>query len=268
MNQMNRRLFIKTASAGTAMLGITNVSVAKNRQSVDKQSSKVPENEKNLTILFQGDSITDGNRARNNDLNHIMGHGYAYAIASRIGADFPQAGFTFYNRGLSGNKVSDLQRRWQADTLDLKPDVLSLLVGINDVQMAVDTPDVTAGLDEFNSGYRQLLDACKQKNPNILIVLGVPFVQPVGPKRRCDWDKWHKETTDREVIVRQIAADYNTLLVDYPAMFDRAFQEMPPSYWVHDGIHPSIFGHELMAREWIKQTSSKLSFLKKYTDEI
>jgi len=83
---------------------------------------------KGFVFLFQGDSITDGNRGRTKDPNHIMGHGYAFSIASRLGADLPEKQFTFYNRGISGNKVSDLAARWQADTLDLKPDVLSILV--------------------------------------------------------------------------------------------------------------------------------------------
>jgi lysophospholipase L1-like esterase len=86
--------------------------------------------EKDLIILFQGDSITDGNRGRNADPNHIMGHGYAFSIASRVGADFPTSGFNLYKRGISGNKVTDLKNRWQEDALNIKPDVLSILVGI------------------------------------------------------------------------------------------------------------------------------------------
>lgn len=64
-----------------------------------------------FTFLFQGDSITDGNRTRNNDWNHVMGHGYQYIIASRLWYDFPEKGFHFFNRGISGNKVSDLALR-------------------------------------------------------------------------------------------------------------------------------------------------------------
>ena len=88
-------------------------------------------------ILFQGDSITDGNRGRDKDPNHIMGHGYAFSIASRVGADYPEKNYHFHNRGISGNKVIDLEKRWQADTLDLKPDLLSLLVGVNDAASEV-----------------------------------------------------------------------------------------------------------------------------------
>ena len=83
-------------------------------------------------ILFQGDSITDGNRGRSADPNHILGHGYAFIIAAKYGAAFAPLNLEFINRGVSGNTVPDLQKRWTADTLELKPDVLSVLIGIND----------------------------------------------------------------------------------------------------------------------------------------
>src|SRR5580693_2752855 len=83
-------------------------------------------------ILFQGDSITDGNRGRSLDPNHILGHGYAFIIAAKFGAAFPEANLEFFNRGVSGNTVLDLEKRWQKDTLDLRPDVLSILIGVND----------------------------------------------------------------------------------------------------------------------------------------
>src|SRR5271157_4920077 len=83
-------------------------------------------------ILFQGDSITDGNRGRSADPNHILGHGYVFIIAAKFGAAFPEARLEFLNRGVSGNTVLDLERRWQKDAIDLKPDVLSILIGVND----------------------------------------------------------------------------------------------------------------------------------------
>ncbi len=84
------------------------------------------------TILFQGDSITDGNRGRSPDPNHILGHGYVFIIAAKYGAAFPERNLNFMNRGVSGNTVADLAQRWQQDTLDFKPDLLSILIGVND----------------------------------------------------------------------------------------------------------------------------------------
>ena len=87
---------------------------------------------KDAVILFQGDSITDGNRGRTEDPNHIHGHGYVYLIASYLGANFPENNWVFYNRGVSGNTVVRLAERWRTDTLDLHPDVLSIMIGAND----------------------------------------------------------------------------------------------------------------------------------------
>ncbi len=100
-------------------------------------------------VLFQGDSITDGNRGRTADPNHILGHGYAFLIAAKYGAMLPERELTFLNRGVSGNTVADLAARWQKDTLDLKPDLLSILVGINDAGRKVP-------LEAFEKGYEQL----------------------------------------------------------------------------------------------------------------
>ncbi|MDO9614298.1 MAG: GDSL-type esterase/lipase family protein, partial [Bacteroidota bacterium] len=109
-------------------------------------------------ILFQGDSITDGNRGRNTDPNHIMGHGYAFSIASRVGADYPEKKYQFYNRGISGNKVNDLEKRWQAETLDLKPDVLSILVGVNDSSSVVFKREPIITIEKYEETYTLLLE--------------------------------------------------------------------------------------------------------------
>ena len=109
-----------------------------------------------FTFLFQGDSITDGNRTRNNDWNHVMGHGYQYIISSKLWYDFPGKGFHFFNRGISGNKVTDLAARWQKDTLELKPDVLSILVGINDTAVFIQgNKDFT--VEQYKNDYHSML---------------------------------------------------------------------------------------------------------------
>src|SRR3982751_1784987 len=122
------------------------------------------------SFLFQGDSITDGNRTRNNDWNHVMGHGYQYIISSRLWYDFPAKGFHFFNRGVSGNKVTDLAARWQKDTLEIQPDVLSILIGINDVSAFLGgnkeyTPQ------QYETGYRSLLEQTKKQLPAIQLIL-------------------------------------------------------------------------------------------------
>ena len=127
-NKTTRRSFLKVSALVGAASALSPASVMANVAPGDMIEDKT----KGLVFLFQGDSITDGNRGRDKDPNHIMGHGYAFSIASRIGADFAESNPVFYNRGISGNRVTDLEKRWQTDTLDIKPDVLSILVGIND----------------------------------------------------------------------------------------------------------------------------------------
>ncbi len=255
----SRRDFVKLSSvAGLTLTGLSTACANMN------STPEVPEKE-NLCFLFQGDSITDGNRGRNEDPNHILGHGYCFAVSSRIGADFPQYGFQFTNRGISGNTVSDLEKRWQTDTLDLKPDVLSLLVGINDVNVLIEEREDALDAKTFDAIYRKLLDSCRKQNPDLLIVLGLPFFFASG-WRKDQFEKWHPLTLERAEIVKRIAADFNAVLVDYPKVFEEAQQRAPIDYWIWDGVHPTVFGHELMAREWIKQVSGRLRFLKIYTE--
>jgi lysophospholipase L1-like esterase len=216
-----------------------------------------------LVFLFQGDSITDGNRGRSADPNHVLGHGYAFAVASRIGADFPAHDLAFYNRGISGNTVGDLHQRWEPDTLALRPDVLSILVGINDTDHAVNQPAQTNTLPDFEHHYRAILAASKAQHPATLFVLGVPFAYPVG-RCQANWAQWQADLLLRQAIVRQLAAEFEAVLVEYPAVLARATQRKPIDYWVWDGIHPTAFAHELLAREWLKQVSTRLPFLRKY----
>jgi lysophospholipase L1-like esterase len=268
MNRKNisRRHFIASAGlAGVVSSLIPNVVFGGNSMGNDPEPK-----DKGLVFLFQGDSITDGcwgqaaNPNRNlNDGNHILGHGYVFAVASRIGADFPQSGFTFHNRGMSGHKVSDLEKRWDKDTLALKPDVLSILIGINDAGAVFRNQPDSYDVATFEEKYRALLQRAKEANPNILFVLAPPFMYPVGV-HIDQWDFWSKEAPLRADVVRKLAKEFDAVLVDYPAMFQKATKLAPIEYWTWDGCHPSVFGHELMAREWIKQVSTRLKFLKKY----
>lgn len=249
----NRRSFIKK-SALLGMVGITPGALELNEPI---------SLEKNAVFLFQGDSITDGNRGRTEDLNHIMGHGYAYAIASRIGADFPASNFQFINKGISGNSVPDLLKRWKEDTLDFHPQVLSLLVGINDVNALVNQYTGFQTVEEFKKGYRSLIVQVMEQNPATLLVLGLPFVVN-GSRTKTHLPAFEEAVLERASFIKELALEYNGLYVDYPSVFEQATKKQSIEYWIWDGVHPTVFGHELMAREWIKVVSKKLPFLKKY----
>jgi lysophospholipase L1-like esterase len=200
-------------------------------------------------VLFQGDSITDGNRGRNTDPNHILGHGYVFLIAAKYGAALPERGLVFINRGISGNTASELAFRWQTDTLDLKPDILSILVGINDAARQVP-------LDRFEETYDRLLAESVAANPNIRLVLCEPFTLPVG-RYKERWEEWRANVQQRQAIVERLASKYHAALVKFQKVFDDACQRAPAEYWIWDGIHPTYSGQQLMADEWVRVVLSE-----------
>jgi lysophospholipase L1-like esterase len=210
-------------------------------------------------ILFQGDSITDGNRGRNTDPNHIMGHGYAFSIASRVGADYPEKKYQFYNRGISGNKVTDLEKRWQVETLDLKPDVLSILVGVNDSSSVVFKREPIISVEKYEETYTSLLEQTKAAFPNILFVLCEPFILK-GGRVTENWNAYHSDIVQRQAVVRKLATKFDGVFVGFQQVFDKACDRATAGYWIWDGVHPTVAGHELMAREWLKQVGKRISF--------
>jgi lysophospholipase L1-like esterase len=198
----------------------------------------------NCRILFQGDSITDGNRGRSDDPNHILGHGYVFIIAAKFGALYPERNLLFMNRGCSGNSVKDLQARWQEDTIALKPDILSIAVGINDYYFK-------APVDEFDRNYDRLLAETVAALPETRLVLCEPFGLSTG-LFMDDWSKHRAELEARQAVVARMAGKYKAVLVRLQHVFDAACRKAPARYWLWDGVHPTYSGHQLMADEWIR----------------
>jgi lysophospholipase L1-like esterase len=195
-------------------------------------------------ILFQGDSITDGNRGRNTDPNHILGHGYQFIIAAQCGDELAERRLVFMNRGISGNRVSDLARRWQQDTIELKPDVLSILIGVNDYHSGVSAED-------YERQYDVLLTATTNALPHVKLVLCEPFGLPVG-KYQANWERHQAELAARQAIVNKLALKYHSPVVRFQKAFNDATKRAPAEYWVWDGVHPTYAGHQLMADEWVR----------------
>lgn len=251
-----RRDFIKQISiAGAAVLSSNSI-LANNNPLQQKQAQ--------LNFLFQGDSITDGNRGRNTDPNHIMGHGYAFSIASRVGAAFPGKQNSFYNRGISGNTITDLAARWQNDTLNLKPDVLSILVGINDSSSVINNNNNAVTVAKYEAVYRDLINQTKAALPECLLVLCEPFILPVG-KIKDNWTAYSDDVKQRQQVVSKLAKEFNTVFVPLQTVFDAAHNNaiVADEYWIWDGIHPTYSGHELITKEWLKQVGKRLPFFKK-----
>ena len=193
-------------------------------------------------VLFQGDSITDGNRGRSADPNHILGHGYVFIIAAKFGAAFPEAKLEFSNRGVSGNTVIDLEKRWQKDTLDLKPDVLSILIGVNDKGHGVP-------LDQFERTYDKLLTDAKAANPQLKLVLCEPFVvnhHATTPQHGSP----NADIAQRQAIVARLAKKHGAALVHFQTVLDRATERAPAIHWIWDDVHPTYSGHQILADEW------------------
>ena len=213
--------------------------------------STLPFLAKGSTVVFIGDSITDGGRQRTgNDFNHTMGQSYAYLLAATLGNQLAERDLTCLNRGIGGNRISDLQNRWQNDVIALKPDLLSILIGIN---------DTFSGHGETTEQFEQIYDTLLRDTllalPKIKIVLGEPFVLAVG-KYRDSYPTARVEVAQRQAAVARLAARYRLPLIHYQAVFDAALQRAPADHWLWDGIHPHYAGHGLMAAEWLKIVDS------------
>jgi len=254
-NETRRNFIRKIAFSGAAALVLPETDVfgappSRKRKFTAGQGS---------VILFQGDSITDGNRGRTPDPNHIMGHGYAFSLASRLGADYAEKKLVFYNRGISGNKINDLASRWQSDTLDLKPNLLSMLVGVNDTASVVFKREPIITAEKYEEIYKSLLDQTLKQFPDLLLVLCEPFILEVG-KVKDNWTTYQPEMKKRQVIVAKLARQYDAVFVGFQEIFNKACNRAPAAYWMWDGVHPTVAGHELMAREWLLQVEKRMKF--------
>ena len=193
-------------------------------------------------ILFQGDSITDMKRGRGTDPNHILGHSYVFILAAKHRAGFPDLDLDFVNRGVSGNTVLNLRDRWQTDTLDLKPDILSVLIGVNDNGRNVP-------FDEFEQVYDQLLTDARKANPKLKLVLCEPFGLPSGSKKQS-WEAWYDGIQKRQKIVAKLAEKHGATLVKFQAALDAATDRASAEFWIWDGVHPTYAGHQILADAW------------------
>lgn len=216
-------------------------------------------------VLYIGDSITDGawgNSGGSNkpsekrthwDRNHLLGHGYVYLCAARYTADHPMEDVTFMNRGISGDSLMGMKARWQQDVIALKPDVLSVLIGTNDVNEWLkhghQRPFDFIGWEQT---YRSLLDSARTANPDIRLVLCSPFVALSGKVgKAADFALRQETIVQLRDIVERVADDYNAPFVDFNALFDQLQLQAPrPDFWIWDGIHPTPAGHQKMADLW------------------
>lgn len=177
-------------------------------------------------VLFQGDSITDGGRDRATTYqDHVLGHGYPYLIAANYGGHFPERKLAFFNRGVSGHKVSDLAGRWQRDTIALKPDVLSILIGVNDVWHNLGGKKEIK-YDEIEATYDKLITDTEAALPGVKIVLCEPFLLP-GRVNKDRWSEWDAAVKKIQQIASRLGEKHKAPVVHFQAMFDKACKRAP-----------------------------------------
>lgn len=203
------------------------------------------------TILFQGDSITDTGRSRENDINR--GFGYATLVSSDLTYTYPNEYIT-YNRGISGNRIVDLYARIKADFINLKPDVISILIGVNDVWHELERQN-GVDADRYFDVYCMLIEDLKRALPGVNIMILEPFTLK-GEKTECWWDTFYPEVLKRAEKAKEVAAKYDLPFIPLQDKFDEAAKLAPNAYWLRDGVHPTPAGHELIKREWLKAFAS------------
>lgn len=222
-------------------------------------SYRLPSFREGSRLVFLGDSITDMNWGRNEiDRNHYLGHSYVFLLAGRLGVEMPEARLDFYNRGKSGNAVWQLRERWQQDAIDMRPDLLSILIGTNDVGQGLRNPDRTITPEAFEEDYRFILEASRKANPDLRLVLMDPFVLPTGPLAKEQAYLQRRGLTDQmRAVVARLAGEYDAVHVPTQDIFDAAAAAAGSENWIWDGIHPLPPGHELIARHWLEAVSAR-----------
>lgn len=199
------------------------------------------------TILFQGDSITDAGRIRENPDD--LGQGYSNFAAGRLGLQQPGA-YKFLNRGFGGNRIVDLYARMKADIINLKPDYMSILIGVNDVwhekdlQNGVDTP-------KFKKIYSMLLEEVQEVLPDIKIMLMEPFVLD-GPATADSIEWFRKEVAQRARATKELAEEFHLPFIPLQEDLDRLAKIAPTTHWLVDGVHPTPFFHQYLADKWLE----------------
>lgn len=204
-------------------------------------------------ILFQGDSITDCGRNRND--YYGMGNGYANLVKAALGMDRPGE-YEFVNRGISGNRIVDLYARIKQDFINLTPDYASIYIGVNDTwheiahSNGVDT-------DKFERIYTMLIDEIKAACPAIRLMIIAPYV--LEGTATCNTEeipdrleRFRKDVAEKAAVAGKIAEKYGLPLVELQPAFDEACKKAPAEYWAADGVHPTASGHEIIKRLWLE----------------
>lgn len=248
----NRRSFVKAGLglSGASLAALASLDAAAEDGVLSFELAKLGIIGPGQTVLFQGDSITDAGRSREDTAANsqpALGNGYAWLAAAQLLVDRPDANLKILNRGISGNKVFQLAERWQTDCLDLKPDVLSILIGVNDFWHK-HKHGYDGTVEKYESDYRALVQQTKDALPKVKLVICEPFVLKVGAVD----DSWLPEFDGYRAAAKRVAESAGAAFVPFQTMFDVAVKIAPPARWAGDGVHPSNDGATLMAHWWLR----------------
>lgn len=200
--------------------------------------------ERDALVLFQGDSITDA--GRNREDRNDLGRGYALYTAAWFRAMHPELNVTFLNRGIGGNTIRDLDARWEADCLELKPTWLSVLIGINDAAGRYHH-NRPIPVEEFETTLGNLFRKAVERSVKRIVLLE-PFVLPTDPSRV----QWREDLDPKIEAVRRLAREFQAILLPMDELFAQASARQKLDYWMPDGVHPTPAGHALIAQAWLK----------------
>jgi lysophospholipase L1-like esterase len=246
-NYNDRRNFIKKAAMGSLLAAglpeIVSAAMAPAMKKVTLSNGNI--------ILFQGDSITDAGRKKDEKASNnpsALGSGYSFLAAAALLEKYPRPDLKVFNRGISGNKVYQLAERWDSDCLEIKPDILSILIGVNDIWHKL-TGNYNGTVEIYKNDYIALLERTKKALPDVKLIICEPFAVP-GVKAVDD--KWYPEFYSYQKAAREVADKFDAIFIPYQKVFDEAQKLAPGSYWTPDGVHPSLAGAQLMASAWLK----------------
>lgn len=197
----------------------------------------------NMTILFQGDSVTDNNRDYSNPSD--LGPGYAKFVAELLTRKYPDYGLRFLNRGVSGNRTDHLQARWEEDCLRLRPDFLSILIGINDTWRRFDQDDPTP-VEVYENRYRDLLTRVRDRL-HIPVMILEPFLLEVHPHQ---W-AWREDLDPKIGAARRLAREFGCRYVPLDGLMAAEACRRPMTDLSADGVHPTEAGARLIAQAWV-----------------
>ena len=205
-------------------------------------------------ILFQGDSITDSGRNREDITS--TGVGYVHMVKGQLGCEYPGK-YEFINKGIGGNRIVDVYARIKIDIINLKPDYMSILIGVNDVRHELGGRHNGVDAEKFEKIYDMLIAEILEELPNIKIMILEPFVLEAAATTATEeeperWDYIRTEVSLRAAAAKRIAEKYNLHFVPLQEKFDEACKWLPASEWLRDGVHPTPTGHWIIKNEWMK----------------